>query len=55
MGANSPILTTGMPETDHVADGPTAAADLPPLPAATRTAIEDVYRRRIAPQVHQRW
>src|SRR5450830_804007 len=29
MGANSPILTTGMPETDHVADGPTAAADLP--------------------------
>jgi aryl-alcohol dehydrogenase-like predicted oxidoreductase len=32
-----------------------AAAGLPPLPAATRDAIADVYRRRIAPQVHQRW
>ena len=32
-----------------------AAADLPGLPAATREAIADVYRRRIAPLVHQRW
>jgi aryl-alcohol dehydrogenase-like predicted oxidoreductase len=32
-----------------------AAADLPPLPSETRAAIEDVYRRRVAPGVHQRW
>jgi aryl-alcohol dehydrogenase-like predicted oxidoreductase len=32
-----------------------AAADLPPLTPETRAAIADVYRRRIAPQVHQRW
>jgi aryl-alcohol dehydrogenase-like predicted oxidoreductase len=31
------------------------AAGLPPLPPATRDAIADVYRRRIAAQVHQRW
>ena len=27
----------------------------PPLPPATHNAIADVYRQRIAPQVHQRW
>ena len=32
-----------------------AAAGLPPLPAATHAAIADVYRRRVAPLVHQRW
>lgn len=42
-------------KTPEQARANAAAADLPPLPAATRTAIEDVYRRRIAPQVHQRW
>jgi aryl-alcohol dehydrogenase-like predicted oxidoreductase len=32
-----------------------AAAELPPLSAATHDAIADLYRRRIAPLVHQRW
>jgi aryl-alcohol dehydrogenase-like predicted oxidoreductase len=32
-----------------------AAAGLPPLGDATRAAIGDLYRRRVAPQVHQRW
>jgi aryl-alcohol dehydrogenase-like predicted oxidoreductase len=32
-----------------------AAAGLEPLPAETHAAIADVYRRRIAPLVHQRW
>ena len=32
-----------------------AAADLPPLSAATMQTIAELYRQRIAPQVHQRW
>jgi aryl-alcohol dehydrogenase-like predicted oxidoreductase len=32
-----------------------AAADLPPLPAETLQTIGNLYRARIAPQVHQRW
>ncbi|HVP75691.1 MAG TPA: aldo/keto reductase [Gaiellaceae bacterium] len=32
-----------------------AASDLPALPAKTLEAIADLYRERIAPQVHQRW
>jgi aryl-alcohol dehydrogenase-like predicted oxidoreductase len=32
-----------------------AAADLPPLDAATMTHLEDLYRERIAPFVHDRW
>jgi aryl-alcohol dehydrogenase-like predicted oxidoreductase len=32
-----------------------AAAELPPLAAETHALIADVYRRRIAPLVHQRW
>ena len=32
-----------------------AAAELPPLPAATMERIAELYRRRIAPSVHQRW
>jgi aryl-alcohol dehydrogenase-like predicted oxidoreductase len=31
------------------------AAELAPLPPATMGAIEELYRRRIAPFVHQRW
>ncbi len=31
------------------------AGGLPPLPPETHAAVEEVYRRRIAPQVHQRW
>jgi aryl-alcohol dehydrogenase-like predicted oxidoreductase len=32
-----------------------AAAELPDLDAATMAAMADVYERRIAPAVHQRW
>ena len=32
-----------------------AAADLPPLSAAAREAVSDLYRDRIAASVHQRW
>jgi aryl-alcohol dehydrogenase-like predicted oxidoreductase len=31
------------------------ASGLPPLSSETRGAVEEVYRRRIAPEVHQRW
>ena len=31
------------------------AADLPPLPAETMSAIEDIYNRLIRPQVHHYW
>ncbi len=42
-------------KTPEQARANAAAADLPPLPPATHDAIADVYRRRIAPHVHQRW
>jgi len=32
-----------------------AASGLPPLPDATHAVLADVYRRRLAPTVHQRW
>jgi len=32
-----------------------AAADLPPLPEAATRRIAELYRERIAPQVHHRW
>jgi aryl-alcohol dehydrogenase-like predicted oxidoreductase len=32
-----------------------AAADLPPLPEATMTAIRALYDAKIRPLVHQRW
>ncbi len=32
-----------------------AAADLPPIPAPTMTAIRGIYDQRIKPLVHQRW
>ncbi|HVV57098.1 MAG TPA: aldo/keto reductase [Gaiellaceae bacterium] len=32
-----------------------AASDLAPLPEQTHRAIAELYRARIAPQVHQRW
>jgi len=32
-----------------------AAAELPPLSTETHAVIAEVYRRRIAPAVHQRW
>jgi aryl-alcohol dehydrogenase-like predicted oxidoreductase len=42
-------------KTPEQARANAAAAELPPLPPATHDAIADVYRRRIAPQVHARW
>ena len=52
-----PAVSTVIPgaKTVEQARANAAAAGLPPLPAETRAAIEDVYRRRVAPQVHQRW
>ncbi len=32
-----------------------AASELPPLSPATRERLAEIYRERIAPQVHQRW
>ena len=42
-------------KTPEQARANAAAAELPTLPATTHDAIADVYRRRVAPQVHQRW
>ena len=42
-------------KTPEQARANAAAAGLSPLPPATHDAIADVYRRRIAPRVHQRW
>ncbi|MGH3001482.1 MAG: aldo/keto reductase [Gaiellaceae bacterium] len=42
-------------KTPEQARANAAAAELPPLPEETRAAIADVYRRRIVPEVQQRW
>jgi aryl-alcohol dehydrogenase-like predicted oxidoreductase len=42
-------------KTPEQARANAAAARLPPLPEAVHTAIADLYRREIAPLVHQRW
>jgi aryl-alcohol dehydrogenase-like predicted oxidoreductase len=42
-------------KTPEQARANAAAADLPPLPEETLRTIADLYRERIAPQVHQRW
>jgi aryl-alcohol dehydrogenase-like predicted oxidoreductase len=42
-------------KTPEQARANAAAASLPPLSAEAHAAIADLYRRRIAPQVHQRW
>jgi aryl-alcohol dehydrogenase-like predicted oxidoreductase len=42
-------------KTPEQARSNAAAATLPPLSAETHAVIDDLYRRRIAPQVHQRW
>jgi aryl-alcohol dehydrogenase-like predicted oxidoreductase len=50
-------VTTVIPGAKNAAQAKSnaSAAALPPLPAATMTAIRDLYTRRIAPFVHQRW
>jgi aryl-alcohol dehydrogenase-like predicted oxidoreductase len=42
-------------KTPEQAQANALAAELPPLSDETMQAIEDVYARRIAPLVHQRW
>jgi aryl-alcohol dehydrogenase-like predicted oxidoreductase len=42
-------------KTPEQARANAAAAGLPPLSEETHRLVEDVYRRRIAPLVHQRW
>jgi len=42
-------------KTQEQARANAAAAGLPPLPEETHAVVADVYRRRIAPAVHQRW
>jgi aryl-alcohol dehydrogenase-like predicted oxidoreductase len=42
-------------KTPEQARANAAAADLPPLSAETMQRIAELYRQRIAPQVHHRW
>jgi aryl-alcohol dehydrogenase-like predicted oxidoreductase len=42
-------------KTPEQARANAAASDLPPLPAETLQTITELYRRRIAAQVHHRW
>lgn len=51
------VVSTVIPgaKTPEQARANAAAAGLPPLPEETHAAIADIYRRRIAPAVHQRW
>jgi aryl-alcohol dehydrogenase-like predicted oxidoreductase len=42
-------------KTPEQARANAAAAALPALPAETHAAVAELYRRRIAPLVHQRW
>jgi aryl-alcohol dehydrogenase-like predicted oxidoreductase len=50
-------VTTAIPgaRTPEQAIGNAAAADLPPLDAATMAAVRDIYDRRIRDHVHHAW
>ncbi len=50
-------VTTAIPgaKTPDQARANAAAADLPPLPAATMERIRELYEERAKPLVHQRW
>jgi aryl-alcohol dehydrogenase-like predicted oxidoreductase len=52
-----PAVSTVIPgaKTSDQAHANAAASDLAPLPEATHRSIEELYRTRIAPQVHHRW
>jgi aryl-alcohol dehydrogenase-like predicted oxidoreductase len=52
-----PAVSTVIPgaKTPEQARANALAANLPPLSTETMETIEDVYARRIAPLVHQRW
>ena len=42
-------------KTPEQARANAAAADLPPLPEDSLRTIAELYRERIAPQIHHRW
>ena len=50
-------ITAAIPgaKTPEQARANAAAADLPPLPAATMARVAEIYEARIKPLVHQRW
>jgi aryl-alcohol dehydrogenase-like predicted oxidoreductase len=52
-----PEVSTVIPgaKTPEQARANAAAADLPPVPEQTMRRVEELYRERIAPLVHQRW
>jgi len=52
-----PEVSTVIPgaKTPEQARANAAAADLPPLPEETMRRVEEVYRERIRPLIHQRW
>lgn len=52
-----PAVTCAIPgaKRPEQVDENVRAADLPPLPAETMSAIEDIYNRLIRPQVHHYW
>ncbi len=52
-----PEVSTVIPgaKTPEQARANALAAELPPLPEPVLRAISELYRTRIAPQVHQRW
>ncbi len=52
-----PEVSTVIPgaKTPEQARANAAAADLPPLPDETMQRVDELYRERIAPLVHQRW
>ena len=53
----SEAVTAAIPgaKTPEQAQANAAAADLPPLPAATMERIRELYEQRAKPLVHQRW
>jgi aryl-alcohol dehydrogenase-like predicted oxidoreductase len=53
----SPAVTCAIPggRTPAQVEDNTAAADLPPIPAATMEAIARLYEREVRPRVHHLW
>ncbi len=52
-----PAVSVAIPgaKTPDQARANAAAADLPPLSAATMEQLAEIYERRVKPLVHQRW
>ena len=53
----NPAVSVTIPGARHPAqaEANAAALGLPPLSDETMSAIDEIYRTRIAPHVHQRW